>query len=357
LELSDYLRAMGKRFLILLLVPVIAGGAAFGLLSRQPTKFQARATVRLPVPGEAATSVISQANSDFTEALQSDAVLAKTAEAAHVPRSSVDSGLSVTQSGSSRILQVTYTTDRPETAQNVVATATRAALENLFSPEVARDQQLVAVAHQEYDAARGALDAFGAKGDTLPADLYRQKISEVNQLEVQLVQSQATNGTVDPFGHTVDNTQAVKAFQAAIARTQAEVNRLTALVGSVRPLEDRLQAAVSGLSTAQRDLQVAQTELTALDSPATVATTPAAKIDKAKALIKSLGIVIAVAIVLAVGVIVLLELVRPSSRKRAQPEAAYRDHVESTPPPTPRELALPGRSAADALSRRWATRG
>jgi len=70
LELSDYLRAMGKRFLILLLVPVIAGGAAFGLLSRQPTKFQARATVRLPVPGEAATSVISQANSDFTEALQ-----------------------------------------------------------------------------------------------------------------------------------------------------------------------------------------------------------------------------------------------------------------------------------------------
>src|SRR4051794_34525505 len=79
-ELSDYLRAMGKRLLILLLVPVIAGGVAFTLLSRQPTRFQARATVRLPVPGEAATSVISQANSDFTEALRSDAVMAKTAE-------------------------------------------------------------------------------------------------------------------------------------------------------------------------------------------------------------------------------------------------------------------------------------
>ena len=355
MELSDYLRAMGKRFLILLLVPVIAGGVAFGVLSRQPTQFQARATVRLPVPGEAATSVISQANSDFTEALQSDAVLAKTAEAAHVPRSSVDSGLSVTQSGSSRILEVTYTTDQPATAQKVVATATRAALENLFSPEVTRDQQLVAAAQQEYDAARAALDAFGAKGDTLPADLYRQKISEVNQLEVQLVQSQATNGTVDPFGHTIDNTLAIKTFQAAIARSQAEVNRLTGLVGKVRPLEDRLQAAVSGLSTAQRDLQVAQTELTALDSPATIATTPAAKVDKAKTLVKSLGVVVAVAIVLAVAIIVLLELIRPSSRKRARPEISQQAPV-ATAPPAPRELVLSSRST-EPLSQGRVRRG
>ena len=322
MELNDYLRAMGKRLLVLVLLPILAGAAAFGILYKRPAQFQSTTTVRLPVPADAPTSVISQANSDFTEALTSDAVTVATSKATGVPTSTIAAGLSVKQSGSSRILEVTYVTERPETADKVASAATRTALENLFSPDAALKQKQLEAAQKEYDAARAALDAFSAASATLPADLYTQKAGEINQLEIQLVQNQATDGTTDAFGHRIDNTQAIKTFQAAIAQRRVELNRLTALVSQVRPIEDRLQTAIGSLGIAQRDLQDAQAEMDGIASPTTIVTAPVTKANKAKALVKTVGMVGAVAIVLAVALLVLLELVRPSSRRRVGPALA-----------------------------------
>lgn len=315
MELTDYLRAMGKRFFILLALPAVAAAIAFTILIVQPTQFSAKATVRLPVPTDAASSVITQANSDFSEALSSSATTTATSKATGVAPDAVSSGVSVAQSGGSRFIEVTFTTSRKRDAAKVVASAAKAALTDLLQPETTLKQKAFDEAQAQYDAARAKLSDASAGGATLPDDQYRQKIAQVGQLQVQLLQAQATNGTADPFGHPIHNDQAIQTFSDAIAAGQADLTRLEGEIVKSRPIQDAVTNALTNLGAAQRNLDEAKAPEAGVDAPGTITVTPATKIDKTKELLKTLGVVVAVAVVLSVALLVLLELLRPSSRR------------------------------------------
>lgn len=319
MELIDYLRAMGKRWLVLIIVPLIAGVVAVAIVYEQPREFRAKTTVRLPLPSDSPSSVITQANADFTQALTSQAVLDTVSKATGVSPGTIKHNLSVTQSGGSRILDVTYTAHgkaKGKKAPAIAEGASHAALENLLAPEVATQQKSVAAAQSTYNNAQHALDQFTAQtGSALPEDEYRQLLGTISQLQVQLIQAQATNGTTDAQGHVVNNDAAIHVYQQAIASNQAQVSRLKSLVSQARPLEDATQTAIGNLTTAQRNLQDAQAAQSSIDSPSTLITTPTTKVKTVPRLVKTIAVVVVVALVLSVVFLVLLELVRPSTRK------------------------------------------
>lgn len=318
MELTDYLRAMGRRLLVLVMLPAIAVGAGYAILSRRPPQFRASALIRLPVAADAPTSVVIQANSDFIEAISSVATRVATSDTTGVPRRSVKKGLAVPPSGSRRTVEVTFTTSRRIGADAVVTTAARTALTALLQPDVDLKRKVVEASQAQYDASRGALDALGADGSTLPGEQYRQKIAQLSQLQLQLLQAQSTNGTTDPSGRLVDNTHAINVYTGAIAAAQGDAARLVGLVAQARPAEDAVQSALASLGTAQRDLEASKAALASVDAAETIITSPVSKVDKAEQVLRTLAVIVSVAVVLAVALLVLLELMSPSSRRKAR---------------------------------------
>ena len=198
MEIVDYLRALGWRLLILLVIPLVAVVIGGVILASKPTQYKAVATVRLPVGTGASSSVITQANSDFSQALRSDAVLTSTSQATGVSKGTIAAGLSVAQSGGSRTVDVTYTADSANTVVPVVKGAAQSALNELLTPAVAIDQHAVDAAQKSYDDARAALNTLGGQdAGVLPDDRYRQVLSELNSLQIQLISANATNGATD----------------------------------------------------------------------------------------------------------------------------------------------------------------
>jgi uncharacterized protein involved in exopolysaccharide biosynthesis len=316
LELSDYLRAIGRRFWILVIVPVVAAGLAAAYLFQQPQMYEAKATVILPIPADRSASVVTQTINDFTTELKSDFILTRLASGTGERKSALSSGLSVNQNGSSRVLGVTYSSTKAVRVKETVRRAAALTLENLFAPQVATQQNVVQEAQSQYDKARSATDKFKADhGLVLPEDDYRQQAGNLSQLELQLQQNVSTNGTTDSFGRRIDNSKAIASYKAEIDTQQKQLADLGSLVLQYRPLQDSLSQATTNLGTAQRDQQQVQASLTAARAPSTVRVTPATSVSKASSIAKVVVVVLAVAIVLSIGLLVVLELLRPSSQR------------------------------------------
>src|SRR5271169_2320473 len=80
-EIKDYLRALGKRAWVVILVPVVAGALALGYQLGQKPQFQSTVTV-LSHPASAAAGSVIQYITSFQAAMGSDTVINQVAQQA-----------------------------------------------------------------------------------------------------------------------------------------------------------------------------------------------------------------------------------------------------------------------------------
>jgi len=203
MEIKDHLALIRRRLWIILLVPLLAGGATAALLMRQPVTYHATATVAVPgvVGGQNGQFSGSTGNraftANFTAVATSRAIADAVGAELKIPSDTILSGTSTAPIGDSSIVTVTYKTDRKADAEKVVTALAAKSLNFMFDPRqsiaaAAKAQQGVDQANQAVGAAQAAIDAFVNETKLAnPTQDYQVKAQQIAALEQQAVEAGA----------------------------------------------------------------------------------------------------------------------------------------------------------------------
>jgi uncharacterized protein involved in exopolysaccharide biosynthesis len=336
-EISDYLRALGKRLWLLILIPLLAGAVAFAIAYKQPEQYQTKATVSLPNVGASnQPSEVAQAVADFQAAAASPPVLRAAAKDASVPYNKVKSNVSTARVNLSSQVAVLYTSPKRnevKTATDIVTAVTNEALNFMFQSRVSTAQERYDAATKNLDAAKANYDAaLKAQNDFLaannflsPDDAAKTLQTEISDLSVKLADAKATGATSAANTYQAEINARQQAL-TAIGPKQVQYSNLSTAVDDQKQVYDD---AVAAQRDAQQTLNAAQPN--AQQTFAGIAVPQS----KSSVVLKTTAVAVIAAIPLAVGLIVLLELAsRRRARRRA--EAAAKSAAPGTltdPPP------------------------
>jgi uncharacterized protein involved in exopolysaccharide biosynthesis len=312
-EIKDYLRALGKRAWVVILVPVIAGALALGYQLGQKPSYQSTVTV-LSHPASAAAGSVIQYITSFQAAMSSDTIINQVAQQAGVSPGTVRSGLSSQPSGiNSIILKVSYTSKSKTRAPKIADLAARDTLDLLARPSLVTAQATLDADQAEYAAAKAAVDSFnkdaGLAGPVV--ETYRAELGYVAQLQVAR-EIAALRGDPEAAGLTT-----------LLDREQVRVTTLAGLVSQWTRLDDRESRDATSVADAQRVVAEAQAQLAVVQDPTAVAAGDTTKLSPLPDILKLVGPVVVAALVLTICVIVLQESLR-ARRQRVLTESAAR---------------------------------
>jgi hypothetical protein len=163
-EILDYLKAIGRRFWVLVLVPAVAGVVPLAWFVLRPAQYAARATV-IPTALVGGIRSNQYRGSDADKyfaanvagTLKTNKLVNQVAQETGVPPSRVRGGLTVKQVNTSAFVEVTYLTARQKEAVPVVRAAAGDTLHFLFQ--------------SQYDVAKGAVDAAQKQADQADDEL------------------------------------------------------------------------------------------------------------------------------------------------------------------------------------------
>jgi capsular polysaccharide biosynthesis protein len=256
MEIRDYVGRAGWRLLVLLLVPIAAGAAAFALLADTPPQYEAATVLTVPstVAGGASSGSVSQYMANFDQAIMSDPVVTKVAGLVDRGAGEVRDGLDVTQLGSSNLVRISFRGPDRGDASTIVEEATRSTFDLVaqiqlpFGQGVEVLKSRVRSTQAELDTAEARLEDFLVEnGLVLPREQYLMVASDVARLEDELAQAVPGTPTATLEAELRDRRQQLQQLGATIPeweRLQADVDRanedLDAAQDELRLTEDQL---------------------------------------------------------------------------------------------------------------------
>jgi hypothetical protein len=328
MEIRDYLRSIRRWLWLPIALPLVAAALTGLLLERQPSQFQANATVIVPAVSAKgfSTSAASQYVATFKDVLISQPIVDKVSKATGVPTKELVSGLNAsTISTSSNIIHVVFLGLKGENIARVVREATVDTLDAVAQPQLIQAQNAVAAAQGQLQVANAAITQWEATtGLILPQQQFGTQQSELNQLLLQLQQA-----------HLANDTARATALQTVITQRQAQLTTLAAQVTQFTDLSDARQSALGVRDKSAQDMTNAQALLSADHNPGTVVVQNVGRISKLGNTIKFAAIAFAVALILALAFILLLELMRGgrtqtvATAPAGQPEAGLTGHAQA----------------------------
>jgi len=276
MEIKDHLALIRRRLWILLLVPLLAGGATVALVLRQAQTYHATATVAVPgvVGGQDGQFSGSTGNrafvANFEAVVHSRAIAEAVAAELKIPSGDILDGTNTAPIGDSSIVTVTYRTERKADAEKVVTALAAKSLTFMFDPRQAiaagaKAQQAVDQANQAVGAAQAAVDAFVAETKLAnPTQDYQIKAQQISGLEQQAVEAGA-RGEAD----------AAARIGAAAVAMKPQLTALGAQVARYNGLIETKQRALAQLDEARKAQSAELTATTTVD-PATAVSVSAA---------------------------------------------------------------------------------
>ena len=202
MEIADYLKVARRRLWILVLVPVLAAGAAlaYGVLS--PRTYSATATVLTPSLVGTQYSQFSgpQAISQFVSALAASAadptVLGETAKETGISAETLTDNVSVSQVGASSNMKLTYRSEDKAASQRVAHALATNALMNIYTAQGNIADLQAEAAKKALDTANQAVNDYVVKaGVGEPSAAYQAAISQVAWLQQTQANYRATGET------------------------------------------------------------------------------------------------------------------------------------------------------------------
>lgn len=184
MEIGQYLRARPRTAVIaLLLLPLLAGAAAFVLLRAQPAQYTADATVSVPSRTAASASGIGIFVADFGELANSGAVVEDVSAATGVPAEELNGRIEVVRLGVGSLFEVRYTGDGRAQVEEVVRTTIARTYARMVEPQAEEAEATLARVRQEYAAAVAARQTYENEIGTLqPERDYSDLSSRIRSL-------------------------------------------------------------------------------------------------------------------------------------------------------------------------------
>ena len=260
MEIKDHLALIRRRLWIILLVPLLAGGATAGLIMRQAVSYHATATVAVPgvVGGQDGQFSGSTGNraftANFTAVVTSRATVDAVSADLKIPSDTILAGTTTAPIGDSSIVTVTYKTERKGDAEKVVTALAAKALNFMFDPRqaianAAKAQQAVDQANQAVLAAQAAIDAFVNETKLAnPTQDYQVKAQQIASLEQQAVEAGA-RGEADAAARIGAAAVAMKPQLTALGGQVARYNGLIeAKTRALAQLDDARKAQADKLT-------------------------------------------------------------------------------------------------------------
>lgn len=300
MEILDYARAKGRLLLILALLPVLAGGAAFLLLAAQPPRYRSRLEVAVPASVASGVSAVGLYVANFRQAMTSTPVVDRVAAETGVPAAQLRDGLEVRQVGQANRMEVEFTSTDPESVSDVTRAATLAAFEDLASARVAYEQRKLAVAQEQYERAREAVDAFSTEtGVLFPEDEYRETDRELRNLERAAA--------------TAPEDEA-ELLRPGIELLRAERDTLAQQLLAYQRLAETLDSAASARREASGELLEAEAQLTLVQTPELLDDASSEPLPRAQTIASGVGLAAGSALLLALGILTVPDLLAGGGR-------------------------------------------
>jgi hypothetical protein len=257
MEILDYLKAIGRRFWVLVLVPLIAGILPLAWFLLRPAQHAARATV---IPTSLVGGVRSNqyrgsdADKFFANnvagALKTNTLISEVSQQTGVSTHEVRAGLSVKQVNTSAFVEVTYLTTKQKQAVPVVQAAAGDALHFLFQGQYdLATADVDAAQKQANQADDGMNDISRQAGGQTPEVAYGALSKGLPALEASAARAK------NPAGAAQINQQ--------VALAQAQLNKLGQLQGQYLALLDVKRRAVNLRRDAEERQREASVQLTA----------------------------------------------------------------------------------------------
>jgi hypothetical protein len=339
MEIRDYLRAIRRWLWLPIALPLVAAALTGVMLERQPSQYQANATVIVPAVSAKgfSTSAASQYVATFKDVLISQPIVDKVSKVTHAPVKDLVTGLSASVlSTSSNIIHVVFLGPKGDNATQIVREATVDTLDAVGQPQLIQAQNSVVAAQGQLQQANAAITQWTATtGLILPQQQFNTQQQELNQLLLQLQQA-----------HLANDTAHAAALQAVITQRQSQLATLATQVTQYTDLSDARQSALSVRDHSAQELANAQALLSADHNTGTVTVQDIGRISKLSNTLKFTAIAFAVALILALAFILLLELMRggrvqtAEAAPVAQPEAGLAG-LSRAPTPSSDPIGVP----------------
>ncbi len=148
MEIKDYLRVLGKRAWLLVMIPAVAGVVAGLIAVGQPQAFRTSATLQLPRDETTTPAQVAQLVADFQAAADNPTVQNQVSEETGVPVRRIQR-VRITQVGDSSQLTMSFQDKRKDAteAKAVIDGLASGALGYLQTPELRNSQQAVDAAN------------------------------------------------------------------------------------------------------------------------------------------------------------------------------------------------------------------
>lgn len=296
MEIRDWLRVLGDRVRLLVIIPLAAALIAMlvGLIA--PPRYHSTATVFLPEVNEVGpiTIAVTQHVADFSAAVKSESVKEVVAAETGVPASELDE-VTVERGGQSGVVEVGFTGTDSQKVPPVAEAMSRAALRITAQANLDRANAQSGAAQDLFDEAN---DAYLTNAEGTGA-LYSDDLLETI--------SKQYNDAVDDLNNATSDGDPAK-----IADAQAAVDRKFARLSEVQAAQTlylRRQAATTVLIQANSDVVDAEGDLITADTLA-ISTTQATAQSKLKDVAQRVIFAAVFGFVLAAGLLVLLVLIQ-----------------------------------------------
>ncbi|SDQ67909.1 hypothetical protein [Quadrisphaera sp. DSM 44207] len=298
MEIGTFLRSRPRATLLAMLFPVLAALGAYLILSLQPARYTATATVSVPGSAADSASRVGIFVADFGALAVSTPVLEEISGSTGVSASEVRQGLEVARVGQSSIFTVAYTGDSEDTVEPVVRSVIDATFERLL-PVAAADEALE-------QATQAAQDA-----------------------EAERAQFEDEIGTIQPDRAYADVSNRIRDLQAARPLTPAQASELSTLqarqdelVAQIRQLEE-LDEAVDTANRVRADAQqaadAAHRDADASQNPDTIRDMVVEEAPRSTSVVPGVAVAAVAGLLVGIALLALPELLR----RRRSPAAPY----------------------------------
>ena len=185
MEIGQYLRARPVTAVItLLLLPLLAGLAAFLVLRAQPPQYTADATVSVPADTAESASGIGIFVADFGERANSKAVVAQVSADTGVPEEDLEGAIEVARLGLGSLFEVRYTGDSQQQVEAVVRSVIARTYARMVGSRATEAEENLERVRAEYAAAVQARRDYENQIGTLQPDRdYSDLSSRIRSLQ------------------------------------------------------------------------------------------------------------------------------------------------------------------------------
>lgn len=311
MEIADYLKVARQRLWILIVVPVLAAGAALAYGLSSPTTYSATATVLSPslvgtpysqFNGPQATA---QFVSAFTASAADPTVIAQTAKDTGANGSDLTSNVTIAQVGASSNVTLTYSGLKQTTPRPIAQALANNALKNIYTAQGKVADIQVNSASKVLDAANKAISAYVVKvGVADPVAAYQAAVGKLAWLE----QAQAVyTAEVKTFSAT--------AMKGPVADAKKQVSTIGATLPEYSALLSAQKVATASYQSVLSDQRKAQAQSAAAADPAVIQTDDASPNVASASVIKFVIPVFGAAVLLAIILIALIEFIAAVRRQ------------------------------------------